>query len=165
MTMRRMLGVMAILFAALLSFAGTAAAQSKNTSVGGSDTTPDPGQTITVSGTGCNAGETVNFFFDGQPAGSTTADSNGDFSGSLTVPDGCFGRHAHDHGAVWCGRDGLRDHGESRSRCCDTSDSSHRFEFDDPADERRAGVARGRRVVRAVRPASPVQLRRRLISR
>jgi LPXTG-motif cell wall-anchored protein len=88
MKMRRLLAVLAIVFAALLSFTGTAGAQttSGGTSVGGTDNTPDAGQTITVSGTGCKAGETVNFFFDGEPAGSTTADENGNFSGPVTVP-------------------------------------------------------------------------------
>ena len=94
--MRRMLGAMAIVFAVLLSFAGAAAAQetSGGASVGGSDLTPEPGQTITVSGTGCPAGEPVNFFFDGDPAGSTTADQNGNFSGEVTVPsDAAPGTH------------------------------------------------------------------------
>jgi LPXTG-motif cell wall-anchored protein len=87
MMMRRMLGMTAILFAALLSFASPVSAQtSGNTSVGGSDTTPTPGQTITVTGSGCPANSPVNFFFDDQAAGSTTADGNGDFSGQATVP-------------------------------------------------------------------------------
>ena len=62
--------------------------------MGGSDTTPDPGQTITVSGTGCAPGSNVNFLFDGQPNGGTTADGTGNFSGSLTVPsDASSGTH------------------------------------------------------------------------
>lgn len=72
---------------AVFALAATAQAQSYQTgSIGGNDTTPDPGQTITVSGTGCGPGEQVNFFLDGQPAGGTTADQNGNFSGPLTIP-------------------------------------------------------------------------------
>jgi len=72
---------------AVFALAATAQAQSYQTgSIGGSDTTPDPGQTITVSGTGCAPGDTVNLFLDGQPAGSTTADANGNFSLPLTIP-------------------------------------------------------------------------------
>lgn len=85
--MRRMLGVLGVTFTALLLLASAASAQtSNNTSVGGSDTTPDQGQTITVSGTGCPANTPVGFFFDGTPDGGTTSDANGNFSGPLTVP-------------------------------------------------------------------------------
>ena len=88
--MARRATVLLMVLAAVLGCAATANAQSSSSyqtgSVGGSDTTPNPGQTITVSGTGCGAGETVNFFLDGQPAGSTTADQNGNFSGPVTIP-------------------------------------------------------------------------------
>src|SRR4051812_37553513 len=63
-------------------------------SVAASDTTPNPGDTITVSGTGCPADTAVDFFFDGSPAGSTTSDGSGAFSGQVTVPsDASSGTH------------------------------------------------------------------------
>jgi len=98
--MRRTIGAMASVFVALVALAGVAAAQegtgtgSGATAVAGSDITPDPGQTITVSGSGCPAHSPVDFFFDDQPAGGTTADADGNFSGPVTVPSGASsGKH------------------------------------------------------------------------
>lgn len=45
-----------------------------------------PGQTITVSGTGCAANSTVKTSFDGVMLNSTTAGSDGSFSESVTIP-------------------------------------------------------------------------------
>jgi LPXTG-motif cell wall-anchored protein len=53
-----------------------------------SDTTPDPGQTVTVSGTGAAAGDTVTARLNGSTIGSGTADSGGSFSFPATIPAG-----------------------------------------------------------------------------
>lgn len=91
--MLRRTAVVFLIMSAVLFAAGAANAQYV-ASVAGDDTTPDPGQSITVSGTGCVPGEQVNFLFDGQPAGGTTADADGNFSGSVTVPsDAAPGTH------------------------------------------------------------------------
>ncbi len=84
-----------ILIATSFAFAATASAQSYGTtSVSGSDTTPAPGQTITVSGTGCPPNSQVNFLFDGSPAGGTTSGADGSYSGEVTVPsDASSGTH------------------------------------------------------------------------
>ena len=86
----RVIVLIGTVFAALLALAVPASAQgtgSGNATVGGSDVTLDPGQTITVSGSGCGPNVSVDFFIDGAPAGGTTADQNGNFSGPMTAPN------------------------------------------------------------------------------
>ena len=51
------------------------------------DTTVVAGQTVGVSGTGCAAGADVTFTIGGTEVGSTTADSDGNYSGSVTIPN------------------------------------------------------------------------------
>jgi hypothetical protein len=51
-----------------------------------SDTTPEPGQTITLTGQGCPANETVQILFDGTVIASTTADANGNWTAQVTIP-------------------------------------------------------------------------------
>jgi hypothetical protein len=59
-----------------------------------SDSTVTRGQTITVTADGCEAGEEVTFFFDGDPAGTATADDEGVATGSVTIPnDAAAGPH------------------------------------------------------------------------
>jgi LPXTG-motif cell wall-anchored protein len=81
---------------AALSVAGTAYAQSYGTPVvQSSDPTPEQGQTITVSGSGCPPNSDVELLLDGQPAGSTTSNSDGSYSGSVTIPpDESTGTHS-----------------------------------------------------------------------
>src|SRR2546423_62399 len=85
--MRRIAGSIAVVVAVLLALSGAAHGQSYQTpSIGGSDTTPDAGQTITITGSGCAPGDAVVFLFDDDAAGGTTADGSGAFTGSLTIP-------------------------------------------------------------------------------
>ena len=86
--MRRTISWVALAVVALLSLATTASAQSGyNSGVLGSDTTkPAPGQTITISGSNCPPGGAVDFAVDGSPAGGTTADGSGNFSGTVKAP-------------------------------------------------------------------------------
>lgn len=59
-----------------------------------SSTTARPGDTITVSGTGCSAGSDVVTSFDDTQVGSTTADDSGAFSVDITIPaDASPGTH------------------------------------------------------------------------
>jgi hypothetical protein len=51
-----------------------------------SDTTPSPGQTITISGTGATPNHTVTASIGGVVIGSGTADAGGAFSFSATIP-------------------------------------------------------------------------------
>jgi len=44
------------------------------------------GTTVTVTGGGAAAGQTVNLSFQGRPLGQTTADPQGNFRGQLTIP-------------------------------------------------------------------------------
>ena len=77
---------------ALITFASGASAQSTAqypAEAGNLQTTRTqarPGEDITITGTGCPAGGTVTITFDNQAAGSTTANANGGFSASVTVP-------------------------------------------------------------------------------
>lgn len=60
-----------------------------------SSTTARPGDTITVSGTGCPSGSDVVTSFDDTEVGSTTADGDGAYSLSITIPsDATPGVHA-----------------------------------------------------------------------
>jgi len=81
---------MAFIVATVLSLmlgAATASAQGYGTgTLGSSTTTPGPGEPFTVTGDGCAPGADVTFAIDGQAAGSTTADSSGNFSKTLTAP-------------------------------------------------------------------------------
>jgi LPXTG-motif cell wall-anchored protein len=45
-----------------------------------------PGGTETFRGTGCQANETLTVLFDGTVIGTITANANGDFAGSVTIP-------------------------------------------------------------------------------
>jgi hypothetical protein len=62
---------------------------SGNLHVGSS--TVGAGGKVAISGSGCAADGTVSFAVAGTAAGSTTADSTGAFSGSVTVPSGSSG--------------------------------------------------------------------------
>jgi len=94
---KRLLATTAFAIAAMLAlFAGSASAQYEPTgSQVLSDTTVRPGDTITVSGTGCPANASVTTTFDRSTVlGSTTAGSDGTFSLSVTIPsDAVPGRH------------------------------------------------------------------------
>jgi hypothetical protein len=56
-----------------------------------SDTTPNPGQSVTVSGSGADAGATVAASIGSDPVGSGTADADGEFSFSVTIPSSASG--------------------------------------------------------------------------
>ncbi len=45
-----------------------------------------PGGTVNFSGSGCGANEQLAVLFDAQSVGSLTANANGEFAGSLTIP-------------------------------------------------------------------------------
>ena len=45
-----------------------------------------PGGTVNFSGSGCGANEQLAVLFDGRGVGSLTANANGEFAGSLTIP-------------------------------------------------------------------------------
>lgn len=85
---RRMLLIAALVLAAGgASFASPAGAQN----YGGctatvSDTTPAPGQVVTVSGTGAGLSATVTASLDDATIGTGTADEAGEFSFSATIP-------------------------------------------------------------------------------
>ena len=85
---RRMLLIAALVLAA----GGVAAASPAGAqNYGGcmatvSDTTPTPGQTITVSGTGAAKSGAVTASLDSAVIGSGTADTAGEFSFSATIP-------------------------------------------------------------------------------
>jgi LPXTG-motif cell wall-anchored protein len=51
-----------------------------------SDTTPEPGQTVTVTGSGAADGGTVSASVDGTEVGTGTADAAGDFTFEATIP-------------------------------------------------------------------------------
>lgn len=53
-----------------------------------SDITPEPGQTITVTGTGAKAGDVVTATLNNVVIGSGVADTNGSFQFSATIPVG-----------------------------------------------------------------------------
>jgi len=78
--------------AGTLGFVSPASAQAPNPNSNyqgcqafASDVTVPPGRTITISGSGANAGDTVTAALD-QTIGTGTADSNGNFSFPGTVP-------------------------------------------------------------------------------
>ena len=52
-----------------------------------------PGQRVAASGTGCPPGAQVGLTIGDRPAGSVTADANGDFSAPLRLPTLAPGRH------------------------------------------------------------------------
>lgn len=82
---RRMAAVTALMV--MVVFAGSAAAQTYTTgSVGADDTTPAPGDTVRLTGSGCPPNSPVTFAIDGNPAGGTTSDGNGNFAGDVTAP-------------------------------------------------------------------------------
>jgi LPXTG-motif cell wall-anchored protein len=56
-----------------------------------SDTTPSPGQTVTVDGSGAADGGSVSATLDGAEVGSGTADAEGTFSFSATIPSSASG--------------------------------------------------------------------------
>lgn len=89
---RRMLILAAVAMVALAPAAHAQYEPGGGTSV--SDSTVTRGQTITVTADGCQPGDDVTFYFDGDPAGSATADANGVATGSVTIPDNAsFGAH------------------------------------------------------------------------
>lgn len=51
----------------------------------------DPGDTVRVTGRGCEPGASVTIQFNGQTVATVTAGSDGSFSGSFTVPAGTPG--------------------------------------------------------------------------
>lgn len=51
-----------------------------------SDTTPSPGQTVTVAGSGAANGGAVSATLDGAEVGTGTADAAGDFEFTATIP-------------------------------------------------------------------------------
>jgi hypothetical protein len=76
----------ALLGLALLLTMGTAAAQTYEPGAAVvSNANPAPGEAVTVSGSGCVAGEPVDVEIAGQVT-STTADPNGDWSVSVAAP-------------------------------------------------------------------------------
>jgi hypothetical protein len=84
-TLSRLLAVPLGLGALLLTV-GTAQAQTYEPGAAVvSNSSPAPGETVTVSGSGCVPGEAVNVDVDGQVT-STTADANGDWSTTVTAP-------------------------------------------------------------------------------
>lgn len=96
------LAAVGALFAAMLLLSGGASAAPTyppptSSAPGGiqvSDTTPQPGETITVSGQGCQANTPLTVFFDSTQIGSGTTDANGSFSISVTIPsDASPGHH------------------------------------------------------------------------
>jgi hypothetical protein len=91
---RRILVLGAIACAAVaVSLAAPAGAQAAYTGCTAtlSDTTPDPGQVITVSGNTGHAGNTVGAFIGTTLIGSGVTDANGDFSFSATIPSTATG--------------------------------------------------------------------------
>jgi hypothetical protein len=88
--MRRTAVLLVALGLLLLSSPGAhAQSYGRPPTIGGTPGTPD------VGGTGCPADAAVGFLLDGQQAGGTTADGNGDFSGSATILPGTSpGSHA-----------------------------------------------------------------------
>jgi hypothetical protein len=85
--MKRICLAGALVVLALATLAAPAGAQYGPTpTVTVNDTTPEPGQTITVTGQGCPANEVVQLLFDGTVIGSTTADANGNWSAQVTIP-------------------------------------------------------------------------------
>src|SRR5437763_16058316 len=85
--LRRTAMAITIVCTALLTLATAASAQSYPTGVLGSNNTqPAPGQTITLTGSNCPPNSAVAFAIDGQPAGGTTSDANGNFTGTATAP-------------------------------------------------------------------------------
>ena len=68
-----------------------AAPYTNQMTVGVSDSTPNPGQTITVSGSGATPNGQVSIDFHSAPVhlATVTANASGDFSASVTIPSGC----------------------------------------------------------------------------
>jgi hypothetical protein len=58
-----------------------------------SRTSGSPGTSVTVTGTGFNAGETVSITFDGSTVKSTAADSSGYLNTTITIPASTAGSH------------------------------------------------------------------------
>ncbi len=56
-----------------------------------SDTTPEPGQTVTVSGSGAADGGSVSASIDNNEIATGTADAAGDFSFEATIPSNASG--------------------------------------------------------------------------
>jgi LPXTG-motif cell wall-anchored protein len=56
-----------------------------------SDTTPEPGQSVTVSGSGAADGGAVSASVDGTEVGSGTADATGNFTFTATIPASASG--------------------------------------------------------------------------
>jgi LPXTG-motif cell wall-anchored protein len=65
-----------------------------------SDTSPEPGQEITVEGSGAADGGTVSATLDGTEVGTGTADAQGDFTFTATIPSTATGSETL---AVSCG--------------------------------------------------------------
>lgn len=89
--------MLAVLIGALFAFGGSAVASAQDCGYGGcgsSTTTPDiptvtvvRGESIDVTGEGCAPGaEVVVTFDDGTVLGTFTADANGDFTSTITIP-------------------------------------------------------------------------------
>ena len=102
--------MVAALFGALLTFGGSAAANAADCGYGGCTTTTQGttttaseiptitvvrGESVDVSGEGCAPGAEVTVTFDdGTVLGTFTADENGDFTTTITVPaDSTLGVH------------------------------------------------------------------------
>lgn len=89
-----------VLSAAVLAVGGVALAPAGAQDGGGnyggcnatvSDTTVQPGQTVTVTGSGAAVGGDVSASIDGTEVGSGTADAEGNFTFSATIPAGASG--------------------------------------------------------------------------
>lgn len=81
----------AVIAASTMSLAQASAQDGGGGNYGGcnatvSDTTPTPGQTVTVSGSGAAVDGAVTASIDDKEIGSGTADAQGDFSFDATIP-------------------------------------------------------------------------------
>lgn len=92
----RMLVALAAFGLALLGVAATASAApyTNQLTVGVSNSSPSPGQTITVSGSGATPNGHVSFAFLGAEIGGATANASGAYSGSATIPSTACGTHS-----------------------------------------------------------------------
>ena len=92
-----LVGLFAALVAGLFFAVSPAGAYPGSTpaAVSVSTTTPAPGASLAISGSGFEPGETISLVFHSTPTslGSVTADSSGAFSTSVTIPAGASGSH------------------------------------------------------------------------
>ena len=89
--MRRTALLLTAAFAAVVLLVSPAGAQTNpysGTTTGLSSATPNPapGATVTITGAGCAAGETVRILVAGTQVGTVTAGADGSFSAAITAP-------------------------------------------------------------------------------